>query len=193
MKLKNKIIKLLLESKEEYSIRQIALKLKADYKNTYQAINSLNKEIFKDKKGNATYVSFSYLMTSEVYIVERKRTNLLLKNKSFKVINEEVKSLNNPFVIVLLFGSMVKGKISKHSDVDLCVVAEKKVSKELYKKLSLLSLPLEIHNFTSEEFQTMLKTKESNIAKEIVKNNVILFGIENYYNLIEKWMGKEQR
>jgi len=37
----------------------------------------------------------------------------------------------------------------------------------------------------------MLKIKEHNIAKEIVKNNIILYGIENYYNLISKWTKKE--
>jgi hypothetical protein len=37
----------------------------------------------------------------------------------------------------------------------------------------------------------MLKTKEKNVGKEIVKNNIILCGIENYYRLIQPWMKKE--
>jgi len=37
----------------------------------------------------------------------------------------------------------------------------------------------------------MLNKKELNLAKEIIKNNIILYGIENYYNLISKWTKKE--
>ena len=33
--------------------------------------------------------------------------------------------------------------------------------------------------------------KQENIAKEIIKYNLILYGIENYYNFVSKWMKKE--
>ena len=44
---------------------------------------------------------------------------------------------------------------------------------------------------STDEFESMLKTKENNVGKEIVKNNIILYGVENYYNLISRWMKKE--
>jgi hypothetical protein len=37
----------------------------------------------------------------------------------------------------------------------------------------------------------MIEKKQNNLGQEIVKNNVILYGIENYYNLIAPWMKKE--
>ena len=52
-------------------------------------------------------------------------------------------------------------------------------------------MPLEIQDFNVKEFESMLDKKENNLAKEIIKNNIVLFGTENYYNLISKWMKKE--
>jgi len=37
----------------------------------------------------------------------------------------------------------------------------------------------------------MIEKKQQNLGHEIVKNNIILYGVENYYNLISKWMKKE--
>jgi len=47
--------------------------------------------------------------------------------------------------------------------------------------------PLEIHlsDFKIEEFLSMLKTTDFNVGKEAFYNNVILFGIEDYYKMIE--------
>ena len=70
-------------------------------------------------------------------------------------------------------------------------MANERKTENLISRLELLPLKLEIHDFTVDEFESMLKTKEDNIGKEIVKNNIILYGLENYYNLISKWMKKE--
>ena len=58
-------------------------------------------------------------------------------------------------------------------------------------KLNLLSLKLEVHEFTTREFISMIEKTQNNLGHEIVKNNIILYGTENYYNLISKWMKKE--
>ena len=55
----------------------------------------------------------------------------------------------------------------------------------MLEKFSLLSLKLEIQDFSSDEFVSMLEKKQENLAHEIIKKNIILFGIENYYNLIK--------
>ena len=63
--------------------------------------------------------------------------------------------------------------------------------KELMNKLDLLSLKLEIHDFTTNEFISMMEKTQNNLGHEIVKNNILFYGTENYYNLISKWMKKE--
>lgn len=61
----------------------------------------------------------------------------------------------------------------------------------MQEKLNLLSLRLEIHEFTTNEFISMIEKTQNNLGHEIIKKNIILYGIENYYNLISKWTKKE--
>ena len=37
----------------------------------------------------------------------------------------------------------------------------------------------------------MIEKKKNNLGNEIIKNNIVLYGKENYYNLISEWMKKE--
>lgn len=193
--LKQKILKFLIENKKSpHSIREISQKLKADYKNTSQALGDLNPEIYsKKKQGNTCLIEFNPSNNIETLSVEEKRTEeLLSKNPKLKVVRKYIEELNYPFLIVLIFGSYAKKTETKNSDIDICIILDDKdKSSELYEKLNLLSLNLEIQEFTSKEFVSMIEKRKNNLGNEIVKNNIILYGKENYYNLISKWMKKE--
>jgi hypothetical protein len=52
-------------------------------------------------------------------------------------------------------------------------------------KLSLIPLDVHLSNFSSNEFLSMLKTTDFNVAKEAARDGVVLFGIEDYYRLIK--------
>jgi hypothetical protein len=49
--------------------------------------------------------------------------------------------------------------------------------------LSLLPLKTHALVFTEEEFIRMKDSKKSNVIQESIKNNIILYSIENYYKL----------
>ena len=192
--LKEKILRHLIENKEKpKTIREISRDLKVDYKNTFQAINVLQDLIIKKKIGNLNLVEIKLAPSIEIFSIENKRTKQFLEdNKNLKLIKEDIISVNYPFFIVLIFGSYVKKTKTEKSDTDLCIISDSELkTKELLSKLSLLPLKLEIHDFKINEFESMLETKKENIAKEITKNNIILYGIESYYNLISKWTKKE--
>jgi len=191
--LKEKILKFLIENKEPMSILQISNRLGADYKNTFQAIGRYPDLIIRDKKGNTNFVEMKITSHPEIYSVESKRTlDFLSENKNMNLAKKDISSLNYPFFIVVVFGSIVKRTNAKGSDIDVCIISDNEIkTRELISKLSLLPLNLEIHDFSVNEFESMLKTREGNIAKEIIKNNIILYGAENYYNLTGKWMKKD--
>jgi predicted nucleotidyltransferase len=194
LSLKEKILKLLIENKNPRTILQIAENLKVDYKNTFQAVNKLYPDlIYKDKMGNLNIVEIKLTPSPEIYSVEDKRAKQFLhENKELFLIRKDIESLNYPFFIVLTFGSIVKKTNTKKSDIDVCIISDNKLkTHELMSKLRLLPLNLEMHNFSVSEFEAMLGKKENNLANEIIKNNIILFGIDNYYNLVSKWMKKE--
>ena len=193
--LKEKITKYLIENKDSnHSIMKISQKLKADYKNTSQALSKINPKVYsKIKQGNSYLIDFNPDNNIETLSVERKRTrDFFSNNLKLKVLRKYIRELNYPFLIVLVFGSYIRGINTKNSDIDICIILDNKnKSIELNEKLNLLSLNLEIQEFTSKEFISMIEKKQNNLGNEIVKNNIILYGIENYYNLISKWMKKE--
>lgn len=193
LSLKERILKLLIENKSPRTILQIAESLNADYKNTFQAVNKLYPSlIYKNKTGSINLIEIKLNPSPEIYCIEDKRTKQFLHENNLTLIKKDIDSLNYPFFIVLAFGSIVKETNIQKSDIDICIISDNKLkTQELISKLGLLPLNLEIQNFSVKEFESMLEKKQNNLASEIIKNNVILYGIENYYNLISKWMKKE--
>jgi len=192
LSLKEKILKYLIEHKFPMSIMEISHQLNTDYKNTFNAVNDLSS-INKKKIGNINLIEVKLVPHQEIYSVENKRTEQFLQeNKSLNLLTKDIESIAYPFMIVLIFGSYAKKLQTKISDIDICIISDNlsKV-KELTSRLKLLPLNLELHTSEVEEFESMLDTVKENVAKEIVKNNVILYGINNYYNLISKWTKKE--
>jgi predicted nucleotidyltransferase len=192
---KEKILKYLIENKEPVSIREISSATAIDYKNTHALIGSLETSgaIIKEIMGNTNPIRINLSPNQEIFSVEQKRTHeFLSKNPKFKIVKEDIEEINYPFMIVIIFGSFAKGTNTQNSDLDICIISDNKNKTEkLIQSLKLLSLKIEIQDFTTSEFASMINKKEKNLGHEIVKNNIILFGIENYYNLITKWMKTE--
>lgn len=194
LKPKEKLIKYLIENKKPTSIMQASGAIVLDYKNTYNIVNELESTIIsREKIGNTSLIRLNPIPNQDIYSVEQKRTEeFISKNPKFRLIKEDINEINYPFIIVLVFGSFVKGKNTLASDIDICIISDnEEKTKQLIEMLKLLSLKLEIHAFTTKEFSSMIEKTQNNIGREIVKNNIILYGIENYYNLISKWMKKE--
>jgi len=193
LKPKEKIIKSLIENKNPQSIMTLSGAAILDYKNTYNIVDELSSIIFKEKIGNTNLIKINLVPNQEIYNVENKRTQeFLSKNPKLKLVQNDIEEIGYPFMIVLIFGSYVKNTKTESSDIDICIISDNKDKlKELINKLNLLSLKLEIHEFTTYEFVFMIEKTQNNLGHEIVKNNIILYGTENYYNLISKWMKKE--
>ena len=193
---REKLLKHLIENKKPQSILKASGAIVVDYKNTHRIVSKLQQDIIsKEKFGNTCLIKINLKPNQEIFSVENKRTaQFLNENKQLELVKQDIENLNYPFFIVLLFGSYVKKIQTKKSDIDICIICDnKEKTKELMLKLELLPIKLEIHNFTSNEFESMLKTREDNVAKEIIKNNIVLYGTENYYNLISRWMKKDQK
>lgn len=191
---KERVVKYLIENKNSQSIMAVSGATLLDYKNTYNIVNELQPEIIsKEKIGNTNLIKLNLVPNQQIYSVEDKRTEQFLsKHPTLKVVKKYIDEFNYPFFIVVVFGSYVKNTKTQSSDIDICIISDNKdKAKELQEKLGLLSLRLEIHEFTTKEFISMIEKNQNNLGREIVKSNIILYGIENYYNLVSKWMKKE--
>lgn len=191
---KERLLIQLLENKRPLSIRELAHSASVDYKNTYILIKELQKNLVSNQKiGNTNLIRINLVPNQDIISAEQRRTqNFLVKNPKISLIKKTAEELNYPFLIVLVFGSYAKKEDHPNSDIDLCIICDnKEVSSEMIKRVSLFSLKLEIQEFTTKEFTSMIEKKQENLGNEIIRSNIILYGVENYYNLISKWTKKE--
>ncbi len=84
-----------------------------------------------------------------------------------------------------MFGSYAIGKQTKQSDIDLCIVTDHEdIRKKTCQIIRTLALPIHYLDFSVQEFISMLKTTEENVGKEIMKQNILLQGVEDFYRMV---------
>ena len=184
------ILKYLIEHKEtKYSINQLAKARDINYKSAYLNIQKLAKRkiIQTEHLGNQVSCSFNYNFDPLVFEVESERRTEILQEKKINSIYREISPINSPFLILILFGSYAKRTSTKTSDIDLLLISDdNNLKKQVNQILSLLPFAIHLNELTIAEFLSMLKSREFSVVEEVKKNNILLFGIENYYNLINK-------
>lgn len=178
------ILRILVENREkELSIRQLSMKRKINYKSAYENIKKLEKEgvILAKRKGNITLCSFNNAFNDSVFLVEYKRRDELLKNKDFKELCRRLGKVDSQFVL-LLFGSYARGTSTRSSDIDLLLISDD--PKPIENEADLMPLKIHITSITYKNFKQMLKSREDSVVSEAIKNNVILFGTEDFYRMV---------
>lgn len=183
-----KVLKFFAENKEKaFSIRQASKLLKMSYKLVHEQIIKLEKTNHIKTKfmGRAKACNFTYKYDYLTVNVEEERKKELFKNKNIKLIYKRIKEIKKPFFILLVFGSFADKTNKKNSDIDLCLITNnKKINKSVNEVLSITPIGVHLNEFTSDEFMSMLSTTKENVAHEIKNNNIILYGIENFYEMI---------
>ena len=178
------ILKLLIENQEKvFSIRQIGIQRKINYKSAYTSLKDLAKEgvATLKKQGNTTICSFNHKFNDSVFEVEYTRLQELLKNKDFLVLYNRLAKINDQFIL-LLFGSYAKSKETKGSDIYLLLISDN--PKPVETQINLLPLNIHLIHIKYDAFKSMLNSKEFSVVSEAVKHNILLLGIEDYYRLM---------
>jgi len=108
-----------------------------------------------------------------------------------KIIENISKKIKTPFFILIVTGSYAKQKQNKNSDLDIAVICDDTLdTKSIYASIKLesdLSIP-KVHPFvfTRKEFVEMLTNDEFNYGKEIARYNLIFYGAEQYYTILNE-------
>jgi predicted nucleotidyltransferase len=194
MKLELKIIDLLAKNVErKFTINEIAKNLGEFYSFVHRIVNRLTKDgvIIKNKVGKSYICSLN---------LENEKTLTLLqlaeieKVKQFYVVNKGLKLILEDFVelikselknraVVVLFGSYAKGTATKESDIDILLISGgkidvEKITREIYAKYGKEITPIVM---TPNDFK---KQMGKALIKEIIKDHYILYGVENFINLV---------
>lgn len=179
-----KILKLLINDKEQFTIKRISEHLKMNYRIAYENVMLLHEQGLIDirKMGNAKACRFSNSFDKRVFQAEYERREEKLQKKDLRIIHDRLSTLRFPF-IALLFGSFAKDKQSKHSDIDIMTIGGS--IRNIEKEISLLPDKIHLTSITYEEFIEMARSREFSVVSEAMRNNIILLGIEEYYRLLK--------
>ncbi len=187
------VVKCLIESSgKELNILSIAKTIKMNYKNAFDIVKRLEKEkiVTLQKFGASNRVVLNSAMHPLIFQAEYSRRRELLRNKNILVMLGNIrKDAGSAMYVLLLFGSYAKKRQTAKSDIDIMFIAPDEAAKNFEKKAhqAVRTLPLPIHYlvFSETQFLDMINSKGLNVGKEAAKNNVILHGIENYYEMMQ--------
>jgi len=186
------IIRYLIENKnEELNILKISKELRMDYKNVYSIIKRLEKELLVklESFGQSSRVKLISQVHPFIFEAEYNRRKELLKDKNLAVmLNDFKNALKSKCYVLLIFGSYAKKTQTKNSDIDLMFIVpdgkEELFEKDVHRAARSLPLPTHCLVFSEKQLLEMTNAKASNVGHEALKNNIILYGIETYYEMI---------
>ena len=95
------------------------------------------------------------------------------KHPELSIILEDIKK-NFPKGIIILFGSYAKGIPKQNSDIDIYLETNDNKIKDEVKDINS-KLSIKIGKFDTESL----------LIKEIVKNHIIIRGLEDFYERVE--------
>ena len=184
-----------------FTINELAKKTGVSYSYVYGQIGDLQKEgvIIVSQQSNRKYCKPNYnnpeVKTAFVKISNEIARDFLKKRDTIffvveKLLAELPKKTGFNLLSIVLFGSLVKGMESKKSDMDLFVLVPLKEKYDEPVETECVALSkgfgIEINPIICEpaSLLSMLKDKEHNVGKEILKNKIVLFGAEKFWELI---------
>ncbi len=200
--MKSRILKLYYNDlSARFTIHELAKRTGTSYSYVHGQIESLKKEkiIIVDQQSTRKYCSPNYdnpeMKSLFVHISRQITDEFFKKREKIFLITERLlsalpkKTGYNLFSIVL-FGSLAKGTDSKTSDMDLffIVPSKRKYDEPIEMECVALSrnFGIEINPIISEpkSFLDMLGERDMNVGKELLKNKIILFGAEKFWELV---------
>tara|TARA_Y100000310_G_scaffold338140_1_gene426987 strand:- start:2657 stop:3208 length:552 start_codon:yes stop_codon:yes gene_type:complete len=160
--------------KADNHVRGIAKKLDESHSTVLRKLNSLTKENVVDSRREGknkifflkdNFFSRSYILQAELH----KLAKLLRRHPELGVIFEEILKKTDEGLIVL-FGSYAKGLAKKGSDIDIYIETKSRNIKKIIEG---------IHSKINVKIGTF--DVKSPLIKEIIKDHVIIRGIEVFY------------
>jgi len=174
--IESEIVLVLLRNKSH--LREIARTLNESHSTILRKINELLKENVLDYKKEGTNKIFfiknnlkskNYIYSAEIH----KLNSLLKKHPELSIILEDIKKDFSKGMIIL-FGSYAKGIPRKDSDIDIYLETNNNSLKNKIKAINS-KLSIKIGKFDTKSL----------LIKEIIKNHIIIRGLEDFYERVE--------
>ncbi len=160
--------------KSESHLRGIAKQLDASHSTISRILDRLYKENIMDfrKEGRNKVFFIRRNLQAKNYVFNAERYKLIKLIKQYPELSVIIENIlkNCDEKLIILFGSYAKGIAKKDSDIDIFIESSDRKAKD--KAESLHSrIKAKIGNFDLD----------SMLIREIIKNHVILKGVEDFY------------
>ena len=160
--------------KNKTRLREIARTLNESHSTILRKINELLKENVldynKEGKNKVFFIKDNLKAENYVYSAEIDKLNQLLKkHPKLSIIFEDIKN-NFSRGMIILFGSYAKGNPKSDSDIDIYLETNDNKLKNKIKEINY-KLRIKIGKFDTKSL----------LIKEIIKNHIIIRGLENFY------------
>lgn len=184
---KLRIINFLGKNREKsFTMHHLSELLSIPYATFYRTINKMNALLIVNSIGKAKAVELNVrnLLIKNYLVIasQEERDEFIKKQPLLKKIVDELPEGNYS---ALLFGSYAKGTQTLKSDIDIIIInktGEKRPSFSIYETLFKVTInPL---YFTPKEVSAMLNQSEENVMKQALKNHIILFNPELFWNRV---------
>lgn len=189
------LVFLLSNPEEQLTIRGIAKRLDKSYTLVYNNIADLKKRniIRKQDVPPGQIIKLNEFAPTDIFVdIEFKRKKDFLKKYPWIQIMLEdlLASSENLFFVIIVFGSYAKGTQTTKSDLDLLIIVQDKkeikgienVIQKVYIKVKKSLNFVDINDFK----EMIQNTNELNIGNEARKYHIILYGVEEYYQLLKR-------
>ncbi|MBI4451444.1 nucleotidyltransferase domain-containing protein [Candidatus Woesearchaeota archaeon] len=169
-----------------FTMHELSKLVKIPYATFYRTIKTLSDLIVKTKAGKATLIQLNKQnpLTKHYLIISSKeeKDEYLKKQSVIKKISDE---LPLGQYSVILFGSYAKGTQTAKSDADILVINEKGERKPDFSRYeTIFQVRISPIYVTQQEFTAMLKESEENVGKQALKNHIILYNPELFWNMV---------
>lgn len=181
----------------ETHISGIAKALKINYRIVHHFVNQLEGQgylasrsvrpvrlvVLQDK------ISVSQLTEIEAY----KRCAFLDRHPKIRnYLAQVVEEAEDPFLVILVFGSYAKGTQARGSDLDIAAIVldedgRKRIERAIRSGSGHDYLGVHGYVFTADEFREMLESKEENVGKQMVKYHVLISNAESFVRMRMLW------
>ncbi len=189
------------EPSARFTINELAKKTGISYSYVHGRVKNLKDRriLAVQERSRRNYCRPNYdnpnIKTIFVEISDQEAEAFLRKNDKISLIRDKLlavlpRKTDFNLLSVVLFGSVSRGTDSRMSDIDLFILVS---SKKLYDDIIDMecaalsrSFGVEINPVTAEPVNliNMLAAGDDNVAKEIMKCKVILFGAEKFWELV---------
>ena len=161
-------------------------------------VHTVLKELVKgdilqqEKIGNSIVYSLAsnvFALNTIGYVSEYKAENA--RHLPHKTIRKVLGKIKTSFYTFIVTGSYVSNKQKRTSDLDVVIICDD--AENTNKILSQIKLECEMaipkihpYVFTESQFYEMLVNKEENYGKETARNNLIITGAKQYYDIAKR-------